>query len=136
MGHKTFDSNNLNITHAEMLQMVKEGSLILGINDNISAGILNGDGFKTTRWNLPYFNFIKWISFGILGCSIYLSIASNWWWIVVGFFVAVIIWGANKRGGSENLIDAAMIDCEFYERVKELGGWIYQVDESAIKEKE
>ena len=60
----------------------------------------------------------------------------NWWWIIIGLFVAAVIWGANKRSGSENLIDAAMFDCEFYEGVNELDGWIYPVDESAIQEKE
>ena len=43
-----------------------------------------------------------------------------------------MIWQANKKGGSENRLDAAMIDSEFYERVQKLNGWIYEVEESEI----
>ena len=41
-----------------------------------------------------------------------------------------IIWGANKKDGSENILDAALSDSEFYERVRQLSGWIYKIEES------
>ena len=59
--------------------------------------------------------------------------SSNWWWFILGFLAMRVVWGANKKGGSENLLDAAMIDSEFYDRVKELGGWMYQMEESDAK---
>ena len=64
------------------------------------------------------------------GYTVYLSVTSDWWWFFVGLVGAVIVWRANKRGNSENYLDAAMIDKEFYERVRTLGGWLYQLDES------
>ena len=78
------------------------------------------------------FRFFKHVSLGILGYSIYLSFTRNWWWILLGLFVTSIVWQSNKKGGSENLLDAAMIDSEFYERVQKLDGWIYEIEESEI----
>jgi hypothetical protein len=48
----------------------------------------------------------------------------------VGFIALQAIWRGNKKGGSENLLDAAMIDSEFYERVRSFDGWLYQIEES------
>jgi len=45
-----------------------------------------------------------------------------------------MVWKANKKGNSENLLDAAFEDEEFYERVRSAGGWIYQMDESHVAE--
>jgi hypothetical protein len=44
-----------------------------------------------------------------------------------------VIWNANKKGNSENLLDAALFDQDFYERVKAAGGWLYQMDESTAE---
>jgi hypothetical protein len=46
----------------------------------------------------------------------------------VGFFVSGFIANSNKKGNAENLLDAAMIDKNFYEKVMALDGWIYEVD--------
>ena len=67
---------------------------------------------------------------GAFGYSIYLSFTSNWWWFIAGFLVMQIIWSANKKGGSENVLDAALSDSEFYERVRQLGGWLYEIEQS------
>ena len=36
---------------------------------------------------------------------------------------------ANKKGTSQNLLDEAMTDKDFYERVREANGWLYELDE-------
>jgi uncharacterized protein with von Willebrand factor type A (vWA) domain len=41
-----------------------------------------------------------------------------------------LVWNANKKANAENYLDAAMIDKEFYEKVMELDGWMYQINES------
>lgn len=35
-------------------------------------------------------------------------------------------------GTRENMLDAAMEDERFYERVLELNGWLYQIEEDAL----
>ena len=44
-----------------------------------------------------------------------------------------MIWNANKKSNSHNVLDFALIDSGFYERVREFGGWIYQIDEDEAK---
>ena len=34
----------------------------------------------------------------------------------------------------DNLLDAAMYEAEFYERVQAFGGWIYRIDESIVEQ--
>jgi len=98
------------------------------IADIISA---RGIGPRTTT-ACAAFRFFKHVCLGILGYSTYLSFTRHWWWILPGLFVTSIIWLANKKGGSENILDAAMIDSEFYERVQKIDGWIYEIEESEI----
>ena len=131
MAKKMYDCNNINLTHGQMVELRNVGSLNLGINDELSMEILLKKGIAPTKTTASAaFHFFNWIAFGILIYSIYLSFTRNWWWFILGIWVMRIIWGANKKGGSENLLDAAMVDSEFYDRVKALGGWKYQVEES------
>jgi hypothetical protein len=131
---KTFYCSDIDLTHAQMLELRNAGSLNLGINDTLSANILIEKGIAPTSTTASAaFTFYNWIAVGIFIYSIYLSFTSNWWWFILGFLAKRVVWGANKKGGSENLLDAAMIDSEFYDRVKELGGWMYQMEESDAK---
>jgi len=133
MAKKTLYGNDLKLTHAQMVELRSADLLNLGINDDVSEQILNASGIgPQTTTACAAFRFFKYVSLGILGYSTYLGFTRNWGWILAGLFVTSIIWQANKKGGSENLLDAAMIDSEFYERVQKLNGWIYEVEESEI----
>jgi hypothetical protein len=61
--------------------------------------------------------------------SIYLSFTSHWWWFLIGLIAAVVVNRANRSANQSNLLDAAMIDANFYERVAQLGGWLYRMNE-------
>ena len=131
MTKKIFSCTDINLTHEQMLELKNAGHLNLGIDDSLSTQILNAKGVApTTTTASAAFHFYNWLGFGILGYTIYLSFTSNWWWFIVGFFALQFIWSANKKSGSENLLDAALIDSEFYDRVKSFDGWIYQLEES------
>ena len=131
MAKKLFTCKEINLTHSQMLELKRSGHLNLGIEDSLSAQILNARGVASTKTTASAaFTFYNWLAFGILGYTIYLSFTSNWWWFIVGFIALQVIWSANKKGGSENLLDAALIDSEFYERVRSFDGWLYQIEES------
>lgn len=67
---------------------------------------------------------------GVAIFGIYLSITSQWWWFIVGIVGAIVISKSNQQGNAENVLDAAMIDRDFYERVRKFNGWQYQIDEA------
>ena len=131
MTEKLYHCKDIILTHSQMLELKNAGFLQLGIDDTLSSQILNEKEIapiKTTA--SAAFKFYSWLAMGAFGYSIYLSFTSNWWWFIVGIFVMQIIWSANKKGGSENVLDAALIDSDFYERVRQLGGWLYKIEES------
>ncbi|MET4173852.1 hypothetical protein ABIB99_004952 [Bradyrhizobium sp. LA6.1] len=54
---------------------------------------------------------------------------SQWWWFIVGIIGPIVISKANQGANAGNVLDAAMIDRDFYERVRKINGWQYQIDE-------
>jgi len=113
-----------------MLQLRNAGLLNLGINNDLAIQIASTRGVaprKTTA--SAAFHFWSWVAIGVFVLSIYLSFTKAWWWFILGFIGMSLIWKANKKGNSENLLDAAMIEGEFYERVRTFGGWLYQIED-------
>jgi hypothetical protein len=132
MTKKTFSSSDVDIPHADMVRLRKAGQLNLGISDSLSIQISTSTIKPTKTTASAAFAFWGWVAIGLFLFSIYWSFVSSWWWFIVGFAAMIIVWKANKKGNSENLLDAAMIDEEFYDRVRNLGGWMYQVEEDEV----
>lgn len=128
---KRYGCGEVSIDHPTLIRMRKEGTLQLGIDNALATHIANtpGAGPKRNTSSLA-FHLYSWIAVGVFGYSIYLSFTSAWWWFIPGFFLMGIIWRANKSGNAENLLDAAMNDPEFYQRVREAGGWLYELEEA------
>ena len=126
---KIYTCKDLSLTHSAMVQLRKDGKLNLGINDELTAKLAteNKQGPKTSA-NLA-FHFWSWVGFAGLAYTVYLSFADSWWWFIIGLLGTSVIHKANKKGNSENYLDAAMTDPEFYERIRGLNGWLYQVEE-------
>lgn len=130
MGKRTFTCGEVSLTHSQMLELRSAGRLNLGINNDLATQISNARGAgsqKTT--SSAAFHFWNWVAVGVFIYSIYLSFTSSWWWFIPGFIAMRVVWAANKKGNSENLLDSAMIDEGFYERVRSVGGWLYQMEE-------
>jgi hypothetical protein len=135
MAKSLFTCKDVQLTHAQMLQLKNAGLLNLGINDTLAAQIANARGAGPRKSTASAaFHFWNWVAVGALVYSLYLSFTNAWWWFIPGVIVMSIIWGANKRGNSENLLDAALTDGEFYERVRSIGGWIYQMESSEAEQ--
>lgn len=131
MGKKIFSCEELSLSHEQMLELKQAGLLQLGIDDTHSAQISVTKGVTPTKTTASAaFHFWNLVAFGALGYTIYLSFTSDWWWFLIGLVVVNVIWQASKKGNSQNLLDTAMMDEAFYERVRELGGWFYQMDEA------
>jgi len=118
-----------------MVELRNDGKLNLGINDEISekVALKKGLGPTKTTANIA-FHFWNWIAVGGFLYTVYLSFTSSWWWFLIGFSWGGIVFRANKKGNSNNYLDAAMIDEEFYERIRILNGWLYQIEEITYQE--
>lgn len=128
-----YNNDGVKLSHDLMVRLRNAGTLNLGIRNDVAERITQVKGFgpsKTTA--VAAFKFWNFVGFCVLGYTIYLSFTSNWWWFLVGFFGAGIIFNANKKGNSQNLLDAAMIDKDFYDRVLQLDGWMYQVKDEDV----
>lgn len=126
---QNFTSEEMSLPHAEMLQLRIAGKLTLGMDNDVAAKILDTPGLGPTKtaanaaghlWN--------WIAFGALVYSVYLSFTWHWWAFIPGIVVMRAISGANKISNSQNYLDAAMVDEDFYERIQSVGGWTYQME--------
>ncbi len=123
------NKQGLKIPHAKLIELRLKHVVQLGILDEVAAAISSDKGLQPTKTKAgAAFKFWNFVSIAVLLGSIYLSFTKSWWWFLVGFMIAGVIANSNKKGNAENLLDAAMIDKNFYEKVMALDGWIYEVD--------
>lgn len=126
-------SKECHISHEHMITLSQQGILQLGINNANAVDISSNKNLKPKKTTASAaFLLWSWIGFGILGYSIYLSVTDAWWYFIPGVVIWQIIWKANKKGNAQNLIDAALIDKDFYTKISNLNGWIYQCTEENI----
>jgi hypothetical protein len=119
------------IPHADMVNLRQQGLLNLGVENDLAtkvAGMTNLGPKKTTA--VAAFHFWNWVGFIVLIGSVYWSFTKDWWWFILGFILWRMLWSANKKANADNFLDAAMVDKEFYDRVLDMGGWMYQVKKS------
>jgi hypothetical protein len=124
------NQKGVKIPHEDLVQLRQKGILNLGIENDFAtqiSGRTNIGPKKTTA--VAAFHFWNWVGVGVLLWSIYWSFTKNWWWFMPGFILMRALWSANKKGNADNFLDAAMVDKEFYDRVLEVNGWMYQVKE-------
>lgn len=126
-------SKECHLSHENMVKFSKLGILNLGINNANAVDISSNKNLKPTKTTASSaFLFWSWFGFAILGYSIYLSITSQWWYFIVGIFLWQLVWKANKKSNSQNLLDAAIVDQHFYEKILNLNGWIYECHEEKV----
>jgi len=127
---KVFTCLEVDIPHEAMVRMRDTGELDLGMAEALGTKIAlthaagpKGDGSKAA------FHFYSWLAIGVFAVSVYYSFADRWWWFIVGLFGMVVIWRSNKQSTGQNFAEAAYFDRDFYDRVLEVDGWLYKLDE-------
>ncbi|WP_133489764.1 hypothetical protein [Aliiroseovarius marinus] len=131
---KTYSTDEVSIDHANLLVLREQGKLQLGMNNEMAMKLVAaGHGPKKGGVNAAT-NFFTWLALGVFVVSIYYSFTDRWWWFILGFFVMRLIWNAVKSSTPDNLLDAAMYDSEFYEKLRTAGIWLYQMDEEVARE--
>jgi hypothetical protein len=127
---KEFASEDVRIPHEDFVRLRTDGKLLLGISRSNADQISSYNALKP-RKSAAAAAFKFWIITALLGLlySIYLSFTAHWWWFLVGLVASTIVIRSNSSANQANLLDAAMIDADFYERMAQAGVWIYKMSE-------
>ena len=137
MAKKLYSYDEVVLTHERVVELRQAGDLNLGIDDDFAVRLAQekGLGPKKNTAIAAAFHFWNLVTLGVFAYTLYLSFIDAWWWGILGFVVSVWFYRMNKKGNADNYLDTAMIDKEFYERVQNLNGWIYQIDEEVFSDK-
>lgn len=123
------NKQGLKIPHEKLVELRLKGVVQLGILNEVAAVISSNRSLQPTKTTAAAaFKFWNLVALVVLVGSIYMSFTQRWWWFLIGFFVSGLIANSNKKGNAENLLDAAMVDKNFYDKVMALDGWLYEVD--------
>jgi hypothetical protein len=126
---KVYSSDEVRISHGELVNLRSAGKVSLGIDDYVAQRIAADPSLKPAKTTAAAaFHFWNWVVILGLLYTVYLSFTAQWWWFIVGLVSAGIVRSANRHANQENMLDAAMIDRDFYERTAELRGWLYRME--------
>ena len=131
---RVFSTREVEIGHSELVALRKAGKLNLGIDNDLAVRMVAAGHGPRNDPTAAAMEFYSSVALGVLGVSIYLSFTNAWWWFIPGLVASLMIFSANKRGTSQNLLDAAMEDVEFYERFRSAGIWMYEMTEEDAEE--
>lgn len=128
MQKNIYSCDQIDLSYTDFLQLRSQGKVNLGIDNLLAQKVVENTSLrpKTTAfaanmlWNA--------IALLIFAASVYASFVYNWWWFLIGLFAGVIVAKANQTGTTQNVINAAMSDPEFYDRIKAINGWLYQMN--------
>tara|TARA_B110000305_G_C19088154_1_gene469456 strand:+ start:216 stop:629 length:414 start_codon:yes stop_codon:yes gene_type:complete len=134
MSIKKYLGNEVSMPYEQMIELRKSGKLNLGIDNAIALKIADKASFKKPKTIGAAMHFWNWIAIGCLVYSIYLSFTSFWWAFIPGIIIMSVIWNANKKGNSDNLLDEGQRNKEFYEQIRSLDGWMYEIDEDIFNQ--
>lgn len=126
---RIYTAKEINLNHAQFMALRRAKKVRLGIDNDLALKVSQSGlmpkkstvGAASTFWTL--------FSVGLFIGSVYLSFTWAWWAFIPGIILTVVFFNANKAGNSENLLDLADQDENFYEQVRTLGAWQYQMTE-------
>ena len=130
---KIYNCNEVNISHKQLLKLRDNNQARLIIDNILAIDILTKNHLRPGNTYLYTFLILSIFAIGVLGFSIYLSFSNSWWWFIPGILISFIIWNANRKSVSDNLVDEALRDESFYDKIKKIKGWMYQIDHNDAK---
>ena len=131
---QSFWANEVNIPYKDYKKLYMEGKCKLGIPNDVADEISRMEGVLPKGSGTGYaFSFFNLVGFGCIGYSLYLSFTWAWWAFIPGSFVAGFIFNVNKTSNAENVLNDALHNEEFYEKLRHLQTLTYLLDESVAQ---
>jgi hypothetical protein len=126
---RIYSTKEINLNHTQFMVLRRANKVRLGINNDTALKVSQSDLMPKKSTVGAAATFWTWFSIALFFGSVYLSFTWAWWAFIPGIALTVMFFSANKAGNSENLLDLADQDATFYENVRMLGGWQYQMTE-------
>ena len=130
---KSYWADELNLKYDDYKKLHLDGKCNLGIPNDVAQQIsdmkLNPKG-SGTGMAMKFWNFAGFAAFGY---SIYLSFTWEWWAFIPGFFVMGFIFNVNKKSKGENVLNDALNNEEFYNKLMTINNIRVQIDEEEAK---
>ena len=126
---KSFSCDEVDISHSKLVELRQAGKLNLGMGQEDAAKIANDPRYAPKTTANAAFKFWNFVTTAGFFYAVYLSFTDAWWWIVIGLFGCMVVFRANKKGHTQNYLDAAFADEEFYEKLRMHNVWLFQMSE-------
>lgn len=126
---RIYTAKEINLNHAQFMELRRANKVRLGIDKDLALKVSQSGLMPKKSTIGAASTFWTWFSVALFFGSIYLSFTFAWWVFIPGIVLTVVFFNANKAGNSENLLDLADQDGDFYEQVRTLGVWQYQMAE-------
>ena len=125
------NEGGFHLSHANLVQLRNQNLIQLGIINEVAGLVSRDKSLSPTKTTASTaFKFWNFVAIAIFILGIYWGVTGSVWWVLVGIVVSGAIVNGNKSANAENLLDAAMVDKDFYEKILALNGWIYQFDDT------
>jgi len=123
------------LSHENLKELRAKNLVNLGIFNDVASAISSNKSLSPTKTTASAaYKFWNYIAVAVFILGIYKGFTGSLWFILLGVIASGAIISSNKKGNAENLLDAALADKEFYEKILALKGWMYQFDEKKIKQ--
>ena len=130
---KLYFCKEIDISYEQFLTLKENNKVSLIIDNILAIDILTKRALRPGNTYLYTFLIFSFIAIGALIYSIYLSFTNSWWWFIPGFFFSFSMWEGNRKSVAKNLIEEALRDGNFYDRIKKIRGWAYRMEENDAK---
>ena len=130
---KLYFSKDIEISFNQLVKLKEDNKISLTIDNVLAIDILTKRALRPGNTYLYTFVVFSCCAIGALIYSIYLSFTNLWWWFIPGFFISFSIWEGNRKSVAKNLIEEALRDENFYDRIKKIQGWAYRMEENDAK---
>lgn len=130
MTYQFVSLHRLDLSHDKMVGLSKAGYLRLALNEELTDSIARIRKNLSIPVHLSMAEMI-WEALAILGMilSIVLMFVVAWWFGLACFAACFMLRQANLDLKPERLLEAGLNNEEFYNQVKKIGGWLYEVEE-------
>lgn len=136
MAMKIYSSSEISIDYENLFDLRRRGKLNLGMDKMIASKLLStrfGSYSTEMRGVRASYYFFTWAPVVGFLWTIYLSLTSSWWWVIIGFFAMLFVQKVNLESTAQNICDAACRDPDIYNALRNMGVLSYQIDEDEAK---
>ena len=121
------------LPYKDVVNLKNDGSLELRIDSYSTLSVLiqgrSNLGGKGWHWFMLIFDSL--LTALTLGFTIYSSVTGNWWWFLIGLLIVPIFW-QNTSTTAQEIVEKALKDEAFYNRIAHIQGWFYVIEEETL----